>query len=74
MRGNRHASNWELSIARATAIADALHRAGYHRKISALGYADTKFSDVAGSGAQTRAFSAARRVEVIIRPTRQAAP
>ena len=74
VRGTRHASNWELSIARSTAVADELHRAGYHRKISALGYADTKFLDVAGFGAETRAFSAARRVEVIIRPTRQAAP
>jgi chemotaxis protein MotB len=74
VRGTRHGSNWQLSIARATAVADELHRVGYHREISALGYADTKFFDVAGLDARPRAFSAARRVEVIIRPTRQAAP
>ena len=74
VRSEQHASNWELSIARATAVADALHSAGYHRKISALGYSDTKFLDVSGFGEQARAYSAARRVEVIVRPTRQAAP
>ena len=74
VRGEEHTSNWEMSIARATAVADELHRVGYHRRISALGYADTKFSNVSGFGEPTRAYSAARRVEVIVRPTRQEAP
>ena len=74
VRGAAHASNWELSIARASAVADELRRVGYHRGIVALGYADTQFNDVAKFGEPSRAYSAARRVEVIVRPTRQAAP
>ena len=74
VRGETHASNWELSIARASAVADELRRAGYHRGIAALGYADTRFDDVAKIAALSRAYAAARRVDVIVRPTRQAAP
>ncbi len=74
VQGDAHASNWELSIARATAVADELRRAGYHRRIAALGYADTRFGDVSGIAALSRAYAAARRVDVIVRPTRQPAP
>ena len=74
VRGAAHASNWELSIARAAAVADQLRRAGYHRRIAALGYGDTRFGDVSKIAALSRAYAAARRVDVIVRPTRQAAP
>ena len=74
VRDEAHASNWELSIARASEVADELRRAGYHRGIAALGYADTQFDDVAKIAALSRAYAAARRVDVIVRPTRQAAP
>ncbi len=74
VRGDAHASNWELSIARASAVADELRRAGYRHGIAALGYADTRFDDVSRSAALSRAYSAARRVDVIVRPTRPAAP
>ena len=69
-----HRSNWELSIARAAAVADELGRAGYHRRIAALGYADTRFDGVSKFAALSRAYAAARRVDIIVRPTRQAAP
>ncbi len=74
VRGTAHGSNWELSIARASAVADELRRAGYHRAIAALGYADTRFDDVPKIAALSRAYAAARRVDVIVRPTRQTAP
>ncbi len=72
--GEAYASNWELSIARASAVADELRRAGYHRRIAALGYADTQFDEVAKIATLSRAYAAARRVDLIVRPTRQAAP
>lgn len=74
VRGTVHASNWELSIARATAVADQLRRAGYHRAIAALGYADTQFDGVSKIAALSGAYAVARRVDIIVRPTRQAAP
>lgn len=74
VRGEAHASNWELSIARAFEVADELRRAGYHRRIAALGYADTQFDDAQKIATLSRAHAAARRVDVIVRPTRQPAP
>ncbi len=74
VRGETYSSNWELSIARASAVADELRRAGYHRGIAALGYADSRFDDVANTATLSRAYAAARRVDLIVRPTRQAAP
>jgi chemotaxis protein MotB len=74
VRGTVHRSNWELSIARAFTVADALRQAGYHRRIAALGFADTRFDEVSRAGALSRAYAAARRVDIVVRPTRRAAP
>ncbi len=74
LRGARHQSNWELSIARAFKVADALRRAGYHRRIAALGFADTRFDEVPAAPLPSRAYATARRVDIIVRPTRRAAP
>jgi flagellar motor protein MotB len=61
-------SNWELSIARAAMIANELRRAGYRREIDAIGFADTRYSDVAPDSDVRRRMAAARRVDVIIHP------
>ena len=74
VRDEAFTSNWELSIARASAVADELRRAGFHRGIAALGYGDTRFDDDAKIAALSRAYATARRVDVIVRPTRKAAP
>ncbi|MHC8509167.1 MAG: OmpA/MotB family protein [Rhodospirillales bacterium] len=65
--GFGYATNWELSIARATAVANAFRQVGYKDKIVALGYADSRFHmlpDV--SDRERRAL--ARRVDVIVTP------
>jgi len=67
--GSHFLSNWQLSIARAVAVANELRRAGYHRELVPSGYGDTRFdtlpSDLTG-GARA---AAARRVDVVIWPT-----
>ena len=61
-------SNWELSTARAAAIANALRQAGYPDEIIAFGYAGSRFKQLPKlPDAARRAL--ARRVDVVILPT-----
>ncbi len=64
-------SNWELSLARAETVADMLQTAGYPRKLGAFGLADTRFGDLAEIKPQSRKLKLARRVDIVIRPTRE---
>lgn len=57
--GRNWPSNWELSLARAQAVADALHAAGYLRDITVRGHGDGQ-----SGGAVT---AAARRVDLVVR-------
>lgn len=57
-------SNWELSLARANAVANALVRAGCNEKMVAYGLGETGFAELAGPEEQRR--RAARRVDVLI--------
>jgi chemotaxis protein MotB len=70
LRESRFRSNWELSIARAAAIANELRRAGYRREIDALGFAETRFSELSDIADGTQRMGLARRVDIIIHPTR----
>lgn len=63
-------SNWELSIARAVAVANELRRAGYHRDIDALGFADTRFAAPLSIEAADRRLATARRVDIVVHPTK----
>lgn len=63
-------SNWELSIARAAAVARALQGAGYHHELPALGYGESRFPDLRGIESRDRAFELARRVDIVIHPNR----
>jgi chemotaxis protein MotB len=60
-------SNWELSLARADAVAGMLQTAGYVRPVGAFGLAGTRFSDLAGVTPAARRLSLARRVDIVIR-------
>lgn len=62
-------SNWELSIARAVAVAEEMRRAGVTREIRTLGFTDSRFSELAPGLAPDERRAAARRVEVVIRET-----
>jgi chemotaxis protein MotB len=60
-------SNWELSMARATAVANAFRRVGYEDAITAFGYADSRFESLPDvDPAERRRL--ARRVDVIVTP------
>lgn len=65
-------SNWELSLARAVAVADRLRAFGYPRPIATFGFADTRFGDVASVEPRARRLNLARRVDIVIRSTTDA--
>jgi chemotaxis protein MotB len=68
LRESRLRSNWELSIARAATIANELRRTGYRREVDAIGFADTRFGDVAAQASVKGRLASARRVDIIIHP------
>jgi chemotaxis protein MotB len=63
-------SNWQLSIARAVAVSNELRRAGYHRELSPSGYGASVFHEIPSDLSTGRKKQAARRVDVVIWPTR----
>ncbi len=69
VRSGQYASNWELSVHRALAVAAALASAGYTREITAIGFAESRFDELADVADQETRFRRARRVDVVIRET-----
>ena len=65
--GTDYATNWELSLARAIAVANSLRRAGYTEDITARGYADSRYPDLEYVAEEKR-DSLARRVDIVILP------
>lgn len=63
-------SNWQLSIARAVAVANELRRAGYHRELSPSGFGASVFREIPAELSAARKKVAARRVDIVIWPTR----
>jgi chemotaxis protein MotB len=66
--GGAFRSNWELSVARAVAVANSLKRSGYTDDIIAYGYADSRSGQLPDLPADER-MSLARRVDIVIFPT-----
>ncbi len=66
VRDERYTSNWELSLARATAVANGLHGAGYSMPVTAYGLAATREGLLPADlpPAQRRRLS--RRVDVVV--------
>ncbi len=60
-------SNWELSLARATAMALALRDSGYPNQVSAFGYADSRFEDLSFELSEERRYQLGRRVDIVVR-------
>ena len=70
LRNSHFASNWQLSIARAIAVANELRRAGYHREMSPSGFGESAFRELPSTVPADRRNDVARRVDVVIWPTR----
>lgn len=62
-------SNWELSIARAAAIAHELKNIGYKHDIASLGFAATHFNQIPTDLEITKRYTLARRVDIVVYPT-----
>ena len=60
-------SNWELSLSRAIAVANALRRSGYERPINAFGFASSRFGDLSVTIPAPKRYQLARRVDVVVR-------
>lgn len=69
---NSFGSNWELSLARAAAVAGEFRRTGYGRNIRAFGFSDTRYGDLFHIASPRRRYALARRVDVIILATKGA--
>jgi chemotaxis protein MotB len=69
--GHVFESNWELSLARAEAVANMLQTAGYPRKLGAFGLSDTRFEDLVEIKSPSQKLKLARRVDIVIRPVRE---
>jgi len=63
--GGDYPSNWELSLARALAVAERLERAGLGRPVTCYGLADTRY-DALREMSESRRRSMARRVELVV--------
>ena len=66
--GKTFTSNWELSIARAAAVANALRRSGYTDGIIAFGYASSRFNELPKMS-EAKRHALGRRVDLVIYPT-----
>ena len=61
-------SNWELSIARATAVSNLLRQSGVNQDIAAYGFSDSRYDELPDLPEDERA-TMARRVDIVIFPT-----
>jgi chemotaxis protein MotB len=68
--GPDFASNWELSLARAQAVAASLAAAGYRRPVTVRGMADSRFDDIPQSLSDAERQRLAQRVDIVIRQHR----
>lgn len=66
VEGGVFASNWELSLSRAVAVANELRRAGYVKNIVAFGAAESHFGFLSPELTQQQRADLARRVDIVI--------
>ncbi|WP_420348810.1 OmpA/MotB family protein [Pelagibius sp.] len=59
-------SNWELSLARATTLADMITAAGYKGEILVRGYGHARYQAPAQASEKAASMAEARRVEIVI--------
>jgi len=60
------ASNWDLSLARAAAVAAALERVGYIEPVIVRGSSDGRYQDLEGIDDENERLGLSRRVDIVI--------
>jgi len=70
IRGGQFTSNWELSLARASAVAMAVKNAGYERPLTVLGLGESRYADLDTNIPPNRRYQLARRVDIVIASAR----
>lgn len=60
------ASNWELSLARAGAVASALGQAGYEKPMIIRGLSSARYDDLSDDMPEEERLSLARRVDIVV--------
>jgi chemotaxis protein MotB len=68
LKGSQYTSNWELSMGRATAVANALKRSGYTEDIISFGYASSRFMELPEIPEAERRVMG-RRIDIVVYPT-----
>ena len=68
LKGSQYTSNWELSMGRATAVANALKRSGYKEDIISFGYASGRFMELPDLSDEERRVMG-RRIDIVVYPT-----
>ncbi|MGY9004100.1 MAG: OmpA/MotB family protein [Rhodospirillales bacterium] len=66
--GGTYTSNWELSLARAVAVANTIRQSGYTEDLSAFGFADGRFKYLPALPDQEKR-ALGRRVDIVVMPT-----
>ncbi|MGO1117837.1 OmpA/MotB family protein [Rhodovibrionaceae bacterium A322] len=62
-------SNWELSLIRASVVAEVLRRSGYEDQIIVRGYGESRYSELSDTMGQARKLALARRTDIVIHET-----
>ncbi len=63
-------SNWDLSLARAVAVANAFGAAGYNQQLRIVGRGDSQYYDLSDKLSFEQRMRLARRVDIIVREGR----
>lgn len=63
----RFASNWELSLARAVTVANALRASGYGLDIEAFGLSESRYFDISPALSEESRMYLSRRVDIVLR-------
>ena len=68
LQGASYTSDWELSLARAITVANALKSAGYSEEILSYGYGRSRNIELAGASVERRRILS-RRIDIAIMAT-----
>lgn len=60
-------SKWELTLARAAAVAGLLREVGFDRDVSVIGFGDSRFADISARLSDTQRRILAQRIDIVIR-------